>query len=209
MTGKYRKIIYIGDPMCSWCYGFTPELNQALEAIGTDYEFEMIMGGLKPYAKSPMDENLTGFLRGHWHEVATATGQPFKYDLLERKDFYYDSEVPSRAVLVVREVSPERELEFFQRVQHAFYAENQNTNQTDTYLRILDEMGISAQNRFLEKFSSTLLKDKTRADFRRAREMGVSGFPALFLDDNGLLKLLCSGYAKADQIEGKARQFDI
>ncbi len=81
-----------------------------------------------------------------------------------------------------------------------------DTNLSDTYLRILDEMGISEQNRFLERFSSTLFKDKTLSDFNRVREMGVSGFPALLMDDNGTLKPICSGYAKADQIEGKARQ---
>ncbi|SMD13364.1 putative protein-disulfide isomerase [Desulfocicer vacuolatum DSM 3385] len=201
-----RKIIYIGDPMCSWCYGFKPELNKALESIGPDYGFEMIMGGLKPYAQSPMDENLITFLKGHWKEVSTATGQPFKYALLERKDFYYDSEVPSRAVLAVRELLPEKEFEFFQHIQHAFYAENQDTNRPDTYLRILDEMGISAKDRFLEKFSSILLKDKTRAEFMRVREMGVSGFPALLLNDNGSLKRIGSGYAKADLIVAKIRQ---
>ena len=28
------RLIYFADPMCSWCYGFAPEMAEVLEAQG-------------------------------------------------------------------------------------------------------------------------------------------------------------------------------
>lgn len=28
------KLIYIGDPLCSWCYGFSEEFSQVVDQLG-------------------------------------------------------------------------------------------------------------------------------------------------------------------------------
>ena len=40
------RIIYIGDPMCSWCWGIAPELDR-LQAW-TTLPFDVVVGGLRP-----------------------------------------------------------------------------------------------------------------------------------------------------------------
>ncbi|MFQ5523922.1 MAG: DsbA family protein, partial [Acidimicrobiia bacterium] len=38
------KLIYVGDPMCSWCWGFAPEI----EDLADEYPVEVVVGGLRP-----------------------------------------------------------------------------------------------------------------------------------------------------------------
>ncbi len=199
------KLIYVGDPMCSWCYGFSPELSKLVSTWGDQADFEMLMGGLRPYAREPMDERTSRFLHRHWQEVGKITGQPFDYRLLERNDFYYATEVPSRAVLAVRQLAPGRELAFFQSVQRAFYAKNKDTNQEQTYLELAGELAIDA-DRFLKLFRSAALKEQVKSEFNRARQMGVTGFPTVLFVKGTTAVPVCAGFAKAEQINALIEQ---
>ena len=41
-------LIYIGDAMCSWCHGFSPELDQVI-LDNPNFDLKLVMGGLRPY----------------------------------------------------------------------------------------------------------------------------------------------------------------
>lgn len=41
-----RNLVCYGDPMCSWCYGFGPELAALLEAR-PDVPLRIVVGGLR------------------------------------------------------------------------------------------------------------------------------------------------------------------
>lgn len=47
MTAQKSKLIYVGDPMCSWCYGIANELSQTIDYFNDDFDLELIMGGLR------------------------------------------------------------------------------------------------------------------------------------------------------------------
>ena len=42
------QLVYVADPLCSWCYGFGPELTRLLERI-PQAKVDLVMGGLRPY----------------------------------------------------------------------------------------------------------------------------------------------------------------
>jgi putative protein-disulfide isomerase len=64
LQAQNPTIIYIGDPMCSWCYGFAPEITKVKEAL-PDYEFKVVLGGLRPQGTETMAD-LGDFLEHHW-----------------------------------------------------------------------------------------------------------------------------------------------
>ena len=51
------NLIYVADPMCSWCYGFGKTLSdlQGTPAAGEQFALTLVMGGLRPYTTQPMD----------------------------------------------------------------------------------------------------------------------------------------------------------
>lgn len=197
MTAAF-KLIYVGDPLCSWCYGFAPQIAR-LRARFPGLPSEILLGGLRPYTRAPMDRQFAETLRHHWQQVAARTQQPFNYDLLERCDFVYDTEPPSRAIAVMRKLDPERCFDFFDAVQRAFYVENADTNEPAVYAGIARRCGIEPAT-FETEFESDALRRETREDFERARSLGIQGFPSLLLERDGRLYVLCQGYSEAGEL---------
>ncbi len=196
MAQDKPTLIYIGDPMCSWCYGFYPELDKAIEQLGTTVHLQMIMGGLRPYNKETMSD-LSSMLREHWRHVNHSSGQAFSYDILENESFVYDTEPPCRAVLVVRRLAPEKEFEFFKALQRAFYLEGKNTNEIETYLDLAEKFGLDREA-FRKDFESEQMKKAIKVDFQMASNMGISGFPSVIFKHEGQYFLIARGYQKAE-----------
>ncbi len=192
------KLIYIADPMCSWCYGFSPELTKVKQELGDQIDFEIVMGGLRPYNTQTMAD-LGDFLAEHWQQVSDRSGQEFDYTILKDSSFVYDTEPACRAVTIARALKPEKAYDFFKAIQTAFYKKNKHTNQIETYLELLDEFDID-KNAFEEAFKSSEWKAKVKDDFQYAAALGVRGFPTLILQKGEKLHLLSNGYKKADQI---------
>ena len=191
-------LIYVGDPMCSWCYGFAPELNEVKEHYGDKLDMELVMGGLRPYNTQMMTE-LKDFLTHHWEDVNKASGQEFNYEILSSDRITYDTEPPSRAAVVVRKMDSEKEYDFFKKSQTAFYLYNQNMHLAESYDSILAELELDTKE-FDTLFHSDEMKQLVRKDFERAGEMGVRGFPTLLLKHGDKLDLISNGYLSSEDI---------
>lgn len=193
-----NKLIYVGDPMCSWCYGFSPELLEIVEAHKETLQLELVMGGLRPYNKESMTD-LKSFLTHHWEDVHKASGQEFSYGILDRSDLVYDTEPPSRAAIVVRELAPEKELTFFKEIQKSFYKDNLDMSHSSSYHVVLKNLEIDTEE-FDILYRSNVYKNRIKEDFERARLLGVSSFPTMLVEVDGKATIVARGYAKAEQV---------
>ncbi len=196
MKSPESTLIYIGDPMCSWCYGVTNELAEVKEKFDGRLGFELVMGGLRPYNTQKMSE-LKSFLAHHWEDVNKASGQQFKYEILDSETITYDTEPPCRANVVVRQLAPKQAFAFFKATQKAFYLHNKNMHLAESYHDILKELGIDVA-KFEELFASDEMKALTRRDFEQSAEWGVRGFPTLILRHNDKLTMITNGYSKSE-----------
>jgi len=188
------KLIYYGDPMCSWCYGFAPELKLIREQL-PDLEFELILGGLRPYGKEPI-KGMKNFLLKHWVKIQESTGQAFSHDILDHETFIYDTEPSNRAVVTAREMKPSIDLEFYDAVQTAFYAESKNVLTTEVFVDIASQFDLDS-DKYASLFESDEMKEKTRESFSYTIEQGVNAFPTLVLETEDKKYLLSRGYQKA------------
>jgi putative protein-disulfide isomerase len=201
---EQNTLIYIGDPMCSWCYGFAPEITKIKAGLPKDVGFQIVVGGLRPHGTETMAE-LADFLKEHWVEIHERTGQPFAYDLLQQADFIYDTEPACRAVVTARKMDESKALDFFKAIQHSFYAENNNTSFTKTYTDIATALGMDA-GVFESLFLSDEIKAATATDFEVARQMGIHSFPSLVLKKGKEYFLVGRGYAEAEGILERLNQ---
>lgn len=199
MTDTISSLIYVGDPMCSWCWGFAPEI----EALAEEIPVSVIVGGLRPGPMSQrLDDSMAGFLRHHWVEVAERTGQPFDTTFLDSRpeNWVYDTEPAAMAVVRLRENRPDETLMYFTDIQEAFYARNEDVTDFDVLSRLAGGWGVDP-----DEFRDLVDTEETRKmawdDFSRARNWGISGFPTLVGDlGDGRLALLARGYAPAEAI---------
>ncbi len=195
------EIIYVGDPMCSWCWGIAP----ALKELKTHYssqsiDFRIVVGGLRPGGGEAWDENFKEFLRHHWEEVNERSGQPFSYNLFDQTNFDYDTEPSCRAVVTAKELNVEDPLAFFEAVQHQFYVKNENPNEVDFYASICDKSGIEFQQ-FKQLYLSDAMKIKTNKEFILNREWGVRGYPCVLLKKDTTLHPVTYGFATFDNMK--------
>lgn len=183
--------------MCSWCYGFAPEITAVREHY-PGMEFRLVVGGLRPQGTETM-ATLGTFLGHHWDEVHKRSGQPFDHAILGDSSFVYNTEPPCRAVVVTRKLNPEAELAFFKAVQTAFFVHNQNTANPLTYAPLAEGFGMDSQA-FITLFNSEEMKQECEEDFRLAASMGIQGFPAVVIKHNGRFFLAANGYTRAESL---------
>jgi putative protein-disulfide isomerase len=190
-------IIYIGDPMCSWCYGFAPEITEVKQAL-PEYDFKLALGGLRP-GGTETNADLGEFLSHHWKDVEKRTQQPFNYEILEDESLVYDTEPACRSVVVARTMKPEIELDFFKAVQRAFYVDGRDMRSIDTFVELAKAFGLDAAE-YRNEFESDELKYATRADFQLSNEMGVKGFPSVVIRHNGQLYMVANGFTTSEEL---------
>jgi len=193
------EFVYVGDPMCSWCWGFAPVLERMQEVY--EVPIRTVVGGLRPGPDAAvLDDEHAEFLAHHWHQVEQASGQPFDHEFLERRDGWkYDTEVPAIAVASMRSLDPKQALSFHTRLQQAFYAEGLDITDRSAYPALIDGFGVD-EDEFLQRLASDEMQKAAWADFAEARSMGVAGFPTLLVHDGDEFGVVTRGYLPADRL---------
>lgn len=197
LNAQRDTLIYIGDPMCSWCYGFAPEMDKILEAF-PDTPFEIIMGGLRPDGSETMME-LKDFLYTHWQEVHKVSGQDFNYGILSKTSVMYNTEPACRAVFVMGMLEPEKKYAYFKAVQKGFYVDNHLPHDEELYGEIATHFDIDYEN-FMKLYRQPRTKEAVYKEFEKAERYGATGFPTVIAKINGKHFLVTQGYQKADRL---------
>tara|TARA_B110000444_G_C18773561_1_gene563802 strand:+ start:465 stop:1094 length:630 start_codon:yes stop_codon:yes gene_type:complete len=191
MTDK--EILYIGDPMCSWCWGFAPVITNIYEEFSKKIPISLTLGGLHAHDNFPMSEEYKANIKHHWEDVNKMTGATFDYRFFDREGFILNTEPACRAVVAVRHMRKSKEISFYEKISRSFYSENKDTTNIKTYKSLCIEEGLDFKE-FSLIFHSDEIKRKTAEDFAYTKNIGVSGFPTLIAKDNEKLALISSGY---------------
>ncbi len=194
-------LVYFADPMCSWCWGFSPVIEAIRQRYGESLPARLVMGGLRPGTRTPMDEAAKASTRSHWEHVHAASGQPCDFGFFGRQGFVYDTEPASRAVVLGRRGGENRGFAYLRRAHAAFYAENRDVTDTRVLADLAGELGFK-RAAFLEALSSDELAQETRRDFAIAHGDSIQGFPTLIAGkgSDGTYALVTNGFQPAERI---------
>lgn len=193
---------YFADPMCSWCWGFTPVIETIREEYRDRMRIALMLGGLRPGTTEPMTPEQRAEILHHWRAVAERTGQNFAFEDALPEGFVYDTEPPSRAVLAAASLKPELSFAMFKLIQAAFYSAGQDVTQPAILARLAGGLGLDAAA-FLTAFNSDAVRERTQAHFEMARRLGIRGFPTLVLQEAGGYHLLASGYQPVEELRAE------
>ena len=208
-----NSLVYVGDPMCSWCYGFGVPLHQLLEQL-PGVPLAVVLGGLRAYNQEVMPDALKSTLHHHWSEVTKRSGKPFGTGQFDRDGYIYDTEPACRAVVTIRTHAAEHTLAMYHAIQHAFYAEGRDITQTavlaDIWQALVDSKTTGdvdfSRGTFIDAFESDTIKTQTRNDFAMVQQWGIRGFPALIAVVNGEAQLVANGYMEAHEMLQRVQQ---
>ena len=200
------EFIYVGDVMCSWCWGFAPTLHRLEEQFGL--AVRVVNGGLRPgpYAEV-LDDRMAGYLSHHWEKVAEASGQPFDRSFLDRRDGWrFDSELPAMAVTAMRDHDQGSALRFFTDIQRAFFADGIDITDPAEYRPLVTDYPVDA-GPFLEYLVRVEARRAAWRDFEEARSFGIASFPALLLQTNRKVATVIKGWQPYEQLEAPLRAY--
>lgn len=186
-------LIYVVDPMCSWCWGFSPVWEEIRKRYENQAVFQLMLGGLRPGNTECFDENRRAYILQHWYAVHERTGQQFNFDFQMEPTFTYDTEPASRATLVIRQLMPGHESVFLRRVQEAFYVQNADVTKADVLEELAITLGMDAAQ-FRQAFQDSHTKQLVWEEFDQSRQLGVSGFPTLLGRQGQSVSALMHGY---------------
>lgn len=200
------SLLYFGDPMCSWCYGFAPVLRHVHEAF-PELPIVCILGGLRPGPRAQiLDETLARFLRQEWTKIGQVTGQPFGFGILDQKEFLYNTEPASRAVVIFRRGDSKNTLHFFESLQNAFYKDGKDITSPGTLADLYAAFGAGTAEGFLDAWNQEDVRQETLADFQFSQQVGMTAFPSLVYAREGKGQLLCRGYIPFEELQPRIEQ---
>ncbi len=189
---------YFADPMCSWCWGFSPVIEALRQQYRERLKIALVLGGLR-HETVPMTPAQREDILHHWHAVHARTGQPFRFEGALPAGFVYDTEPACRAVATIGGIDPMLIFPLFRAIQSAFYAEGRDVTQPNVLAELAAALGVDAST-FLRAFDSDAARARTQAHFRQARQAGIRGFPALILQQGAQLRPVSNGCQPLDTV---------
>ena len=205
-------VTYLFDPLCGWCYGASPVVQQLGQQ--PNIQLELAPSGLFAGGGRTMDAVFADYAWSNDQRIAKLTGQRFTEDyrqkVLGRRGSRFDSAAATLALTAVSLSEPQRELEALKALQEARYVQGLDTCDVSVVGKLLRDLGLAAAADRLVASDAELLAAYA-ARIQKARgliqTLGAQGVPALVVSDNKGSRLL-SGNALYGNFEGLLSQIE-
>lgn len=199
-TSDSPRLIYVTNPMCAWCYGFTAVVRRLRALWQGRLKVQVLFGDLHAHTETPLTQSEKEQLAVSWHQVQERTFLPFDYRFFKQQDYVYNTEPACRAMLCVRLLRPVLTLEVLRAMHSAFYADGQDLCNPAVLARIVGMFGIS-ENLFLTLFESEEIMQQMEDEFGYVDAIGADTFPSVFLLTNHGIEMIARGYIGLNELE--------
>ena len=198
-----KKLIYIMNPMCGWCFGNSQNMQNLSQEFGEKIEIEYIVGEMWTGINAPKgSKGLGDFVSQDAINLKNTTGlspsQNF-FDLAYDESYTFDSTFPSLAITYVKRTAKTKLSAFIKKVLDAQFLDGKKLTAVETYESIFKELDLDF-NDFLKEWESTQNKEELNKNFKKAREL-ASSYPTLLLEDGENHTVLNRGYFSYDTMK--------
>lgn len=185
---------YIYDPLCGWCYGFSPLVQAARSVPGLT--IRMHGGGmLAGHARQLVTPGLREFIMTHVPRVVAITkarfGEPYTDGLLRDPTAMLDSEPATAAVLAAEGIAG-RGLDMLKRIQSAHYLDGARVVERKELIGLGVDIGLDAAA--FEAEFARMLGAIVQAHIDESRRLlgrvGGQGFPTFAFEKNGRFEMI-------------------
>lgn len=175
------KLIYIHDPMCSWCWGYVPTWLKLKEQLEHKIIVEYKVGGLAADSQQPMPKAMKEMLEDTWHRIQKQLGTQFNYDFWRNCEPRRSTYPACRAALIARKTN--KEAQMIEAIQHAYYLNAQNPSDEATLVALAKSIGLDEEG-FANELVSSSLNNELSDELAFVNALPINGFPSLVLIHN-------------------------
>ena len=197
------RFIYIFDPLCGWCYGFTPVVQQLQERSNGNMEFDILSGEMIIGDNRHPFSSMNAYIQREHTNVEAMTGVKFGQAFLEKllpSEDIMDSEKPSIALTVFKQYQPENAITFAHDMQVALNYYGQSLNNDSTYRSLIKKFSLP-EDEFISRLHEEHYRYETNQGFQLVQNWGITGYPAAILDTGKQLYLCARGFTPLDRLE--------
>ncbi|MCB1775193.1 MAG: DsbA family protein [Gammaproteobacteria bacterium] len=174
-------LVYVHDPMCSWCWAFAPTFWQLSDQLPAAVSVRRLLGGLAADSDQPMPRDMRDYLQATWQRIAEQVpGTRFNADFWHNCEPRRSTWPACRAVIAVRRMDARLEEDMITAIQQAYYLQARNPSNTETLVELAIELGLDG-----DRFARLLDDQDTRGELSRERQqahaLGADSFPSLRL----------------------------
>lgn len=175
------QLIYVHDPMCSWCWGFRPSLATLRSRLPASLGFRRLLGGLAADTAEPMPPSQQQMIQATWHRITERIpGTRFNFEFWQQCTPRRSTYPACRAVLAARACQPNSEDTMIGAIQEAYYLRAMNPSDDQTLLQLAEEIGLPATH-FRAHFFDPATSHALQQEITQARSLGADSFPSLIL----------------------------
>jgi putative protein-disulfide isomerase len=203
INGKHLKeeekpeVIYIFDPLCGWCYGFSPVMQKIYAEFKSDYDFLVLSGGMITGDRVGPIGLVAPYIKEAYKSVEQTTGvkfgEKFLNEILAKGEAVFNSALPARALATFRLFKPHESLAFASQLQKAIYYDGINLYHDESYGQIAEGFGIDLTS-FIQKMKEPQIEEIVNNEFEMVAGMGIRAFPSVVLRKGKELSLISTGY---------------
>ncbi len=171
-------LFYVVDPMCSWCYAFSPTWQKILDNLPSDIKVVYVQGGLAPTSNVPMSNEMQIMLQGVWKQIHDVVGTKFNFDFWTQCTPRRSTYLACQAAIAARVQG--KEYEMISAIQQQYYLNAKNPSDIDT-LEGAAKIASLDLNKFKEDLESDAVISTLQEDFNMRAKIKVNSFPSLVL----------------------------
>lgn len=195
-----KQLIYVHDPMCSWCFGFSKVYQLISAQLPENIGIIRLLGGLAPDTDEIMPESTRQMVQQNWRRIEQhIPGVEFNYDFWTKCQPRRATYPACRAVIAAREQGNEFDVLMTQQIQQAYYRQARNPSDNETLIALAGELGLD-QDRFSAQLVAGQTHQQLLDEIATARAIGISGFPSLILQADDKFKSVSVNYTNVDAV---------
>ena len=194
---------YFFDPLCGWCYGFSPVIQQFYKNHQHEMDIEVISGGMVKGEQIKPIGDMAPYLKDAYKRVEDISGVKFGKNFLDQLDdgrTIVNSVPPSIALSVFKALKPEDTLKYASELQSAIYSEGIESQNMEHFADMAEKHDLDKED-FLDKVSQDQFKKEAYDDFSVTQQYGVGGYPTVILEHNDEHFLMCNGFTDLENLE--------
>ena len=175
------QLIYVHDPMCSWCWGFRPAFERLCAQLPAQIQVRWLLGGLARDSDEPMPSEMQARLQETWRCIQQRIpGTRFNFAFWHECQPRRSTWPACRAVIAARSLDASLQGPMVLAIQHAYYLEARNPSDADTLIALAEQLGLPG-GRFARLLERPDTQAALLAEIARARQLGAGSFPSLRL----------------------------
>jgi putative protein-disulfide isomerase len=176
----HKTLLYVHDPMCSWCYAFRPTWEAIVAGLPAEVSVRRLVGGLAPDTDQPMPVMLRDKLQATWRRIQEVVpGTEFNFAFWSVGQPRRATYPACRAVLVAARHGGHRmEEAMIRAIQDAYYRQGRNPSEIATLVALAGEIGLDPA-RFAADLAAPATQEALERALSEARARGADSFPTL------------------------------